>query len=203
MFSGLARMSVLQNPRPLVLCGPSGSGKSTLLKKMMEDFPDRFGFSISHTTRKPRPGEVHGQHYHFTTMDEMRQAVADGKFIESATFCGNMYGTSKAAVDAVAQQGKVCVLDIDVQGVKQIKNTELNPLYVFIKPPSLEELKSRLTGRKTESEESLTHRLKVASEELEYGTEDNFDFIVINDNLEGAYNQLKTFLENEVLKSGK
>jgi guanylate kinase len=193
----------LQNPRPLVLCGPSGSGKSTLLKKMMEDFPDRFGFSISHTTRKPRPGEVHGQHYHFTTMDEMRQAVADGKFIESATFCGNMYGTSKAAVDAVAQQGKVCVLDIDVQGVKQIKNTELNPLYVFIKPPSLEELKSRLTGRKTESEESLTHRLKVASEELEYGTEDNFDFIVINDNLEGAYNQLKTFLENEVLKSGK
>jgi guanylate kinase len=162
-------MSVLQNPRPLVLCGPSGSGKSTLLKKMMEDFPDRFGFSISHTTRKPRPGEVHGQHYHFTTMDEMRQAVADGKFIESATFCGNMYGTSKAAVDAVAQQGKVCVLDIDVQGVKQIKNTELNPLYVFIKPPSLEELKSRLTGRKTESEESLTHRLKVASEELEYG----------------------------------
>ncbi|KAH0819271.1 hypothetical protein MTP99_019158 [Tenebrio molitor] len=196
-------MSVLQNPRPLVLCGPSGSGKSTLLKKMMEDFPDRFGFSISHTTRKPRPGEVHGQHYHFTTMDEMRQAVADGKFIESATFCGNMYGTSKAAVDAVAQQGKVCVLDIDVQGVKQIKNTELNPLYVFIKPPSLEELKSRLTGRKTESEESLTHRLKVASEELEYGTEDNFDFIVINDNLEGAYNQLKTFLENEVLKSGK
>jgi guanylate kinase len=196
-------MSVLQNPRPLVLCGPSGSGKSTLLKKMMEDFPDRFGFSISHTTRKPRPGEVHGQHYHFTTMDEMRQAVADGKFIESATFCGNMYGTSKAAVDAVAQQGKVCVLDIDVQGVKQIKNTELNPLYVFIKPPSLEELKSRLTGRKTESEESLTHRLKVASEELEYGTVDNFDFIVINDNLEGAYNQLKTFLENEVLKSGK
>jgi guanylate kinase len=196
-------MSVLQNPRPLVLCGPSGSGKSTLLKKMMEDFPDRFGFSISHTTRKPRPGEVHGQHYHFTTMDEMRQAVADGKFIESATFCGNMYGTSKAAVDAVAQQGKVCVLDIDVQGVKQIKNTELNPLYVFIKPPSLEELKSRLTGRKTESEESLTHRLKVASEELEYGTEDNFDFIVINDNLEGAYNQLKTFLENKVLKSGK
>ncbi|RZC39928.1 guanylate kinase [Asbolus verrucosus] len=193
-------MSVLQNPRPLVLCGPSGSGKSTLLKKMMEDFPNRFGFSISHTTRKPRPGEIDNQHYHFTNLDDMRRAIDEGKFIESATFCGNLYGTSKAAVDSVKRQGKVCVLDIDVQGVKQVKNTELNPWYIFIKPPSLDELKTRLTARKTESEESLQHRLKVAGQELEYGTEENFDFIVINDNLESAYAQLKAFLENQVLK---
>ncbi|XP_063929680.1 guanylate kinase [Zophobas morio] len=184
--------------RPLVLCGPSGSGKSTLLKKMMEDFPDKFGFSISHTTRKPRPGEVDGQHYHFTTVEDMQKAILDGQFIEHATFCGNMYGTSKAAVNFVREQGKICVLDIDVQGVKQVKNTDLDPLYVFIKPPSLDELKKRLTARKTETEESLLHRLKVASEELDYGTEDNFDCIVINDNLEHAYVQLKTFLESQV-----
>ncbi|XP_008193426.2 uncharacterized protein LOC659919 [Tribolium castaneum] len=193
-------MSGLRNPRPLVLCGPSGSGKSTLVKKMMADFPDKFGFSISHTTRQPRPGEVHGQHYHFTSREEMEQAISDGRFIESASFCGNMYGTSKAAVEQVIQEGKVCVLDIDVQGVKQVKKTDLNPFYVFIKPPSLEELKNRLTARKTESEESLNHRLKVASEEMEYGTSDNFDFIVVNDNLDHAYAQLKSFVEEKVLK---
>lgn len=164
-------MSGLQNPRPLILCGPSGSGKSTLVKKMMEEFPNKFGFSISHTTRQPRSGEVHGQHYHFITKDEMEKAINDGKFIESASFCGNLYGTSKEAVEQVIKQGKVCVLDIDVQGVKQVKKTNLNPYYVFIKPPSLEVLKNRLTMRKTESEESLNHRLKVASEEMEYGND--------------------------------
>lgn len=87
-----------------------------------------------------------------------------------------------------------------MQGVKQVKETDLNPWYVFIKPPSIEELKNRLTARKTESEESLAHRLKVAMEELEYGTEKNFDFIVVNDKLEHAYAQLKSFLVDKVLK---
>lgn len=162
-------MSGIRTFRSLVLCGPSGSGKSTLVKKMMEDFPNRFGFSISHTTRSPRPGEVDGQHYHFTTIEKMRNSIEKGDFIESATFCGNMYGTSKAAVDAVKEQGKICVLDIDVQGVKLVKKTDLNPWYIFIKPPSLEVLKNRLLARKTETEESLTNRLNVASAEMEYG----------------------------------
>lgn len=84
---------VHHGPRPLVLCGPSGSGKSTLLKRLLEEFPDKFGFSVSHTTRKPRPGEKDGVHYHFTDLESMEAAVAQGDFIESAKFSGNMYGT--------------------------------------------------------------------------------------------------------------
>lgn len=185
--------------KPLVLCGPSGSGKSTLMKKMLDDFPDRFGFSTSHTTRKPRAGEVDGTHYHFTNATEMRRAIDRGDFIESATFCGNMYGTSKAAVEQVRAQGKVCILDIDVQGVKQVKRTDLDPWYVFVQPPSLDELRKRLSARNTETDESLAHRLKVAGEEMAYGADPkNFDFIVINDNLEHAYAQLKGFLLDKV-----
>lgn len=84
---------VQKGPRPLVLCGPSGSGKSTLLKRLLKEFPDKFGFSVSHTTRAPRPGETSGVHYHFTNLDDMTNAVKRGEFIETAIFSGNMYGT--------------------------------------------------------------------------------------------------------------
>ncbi|KAG1219982.1 hypothetical protein G6F35_007041 [Rhizopus arrhizus] len=101
-----------------VISGPSGSGKSTLLKKLFSEYPSTFGFSISHTTRKPRPGEQDGKDYHFVEKEHMISEVEAGKFIESATFSGNMYGTSIKAVEDVVAQGKVCVLDIDMQGVK-------------------------------------------------------------------------------------
>lgn len=111
---------ISENPRPLVLFGPSGSGKSTLVKKMLEDFPEKFGFSVSHTTRKPRPGEENGVHYYFTNWDTMKKDIDEGKFLEHAVFGGNHYGTSRAAVDAVQRAGKVllfkylcvCVLEI-------------------------------------------------------------------------------------------
>lgn len=156
-------------PRPLVLCGPSGSGKSTLLSKLLEEFPDSFGFSVSHTTRKPRPGEVDGEHYHFTSRETMEANIKAGKFVESAEFSGNLYGTSICSVQDVQNKGKVCVLDIDVQGVKQVKKTDMNAFYVFLKPPSLEELKKRLEARKTENEKSLKLRLDTASKEIDYG----------------------------------
>ncbi|KAF5294730.1 hypothetical protein FQA39_LY00214 [Lamprigera yunnana] len=187
-------------PKPLVLCGPSGSGKSTLLNKLLKDFPDKFGFSVSHTTRSPRPGEVDGVHYHFITLNTMLKDVEEGKFIESAVFGGNMYGTSKKAVSLVRSAGKVCILDIDVQGVKNVKKTTLSPWYVFIKPPSLQELEERLRKRNTESEESLLTRLQVATEEIKYAEEpENFDFVVVNDDLELAYNRLKTFVVTNVI----
>lgn len=184
--------------RPVVFCGPSGSGKSTLVKKLMGEFPDKFGFSISHTTRKPRSGEVDGEHYHFTKKEEMTEAIKIGKFIESATFSGNMYGTSKAAVEKVLSDQKVCILDIDTQGVKQIKVSDLKPWYIFIEPPSMEELEKRLRLRSTEDEESLQKRLKAASEEIKYGRmPGNFDMIILNDDLNQAYDILKSFiLEN-------
>ncbi|KAJ8920001.1 hypothetical protein NQ315_006531 [Exocentrus adspersus] len=188
--------------RPLVICGPSGSGKSTLVKKMLEEFPDKFGFSVSHTTRQPRPGEEHGKHYHFVEAEDMKRAIDEGHFIEHAVFSGNRYGTSKAAVKTIAGQGKVCVLDIDVQGVKQVKNTDLNPWSVFVKPPSLDSLRQRLTDRKTETEESLRKRLSIAEEEIRYGTTPgNFDIVIVNDDLERAYGELRAFLVDNVLKN--
>ncbi|KAF7993829.1 hypothetical protein HCN44_011098 [Aphidius gifuensis] len=188
-----------KGPRPLVLCGPSGSGKSTLIKKMFDEFPDEFGFSISHTTRQPRPGEIDGKHYYFTTKEKMKDQIDRGEFIESAVFSNNMYGTSKKAVEDVTNLGKICVLDIDMQGVKKIKNTNLDPLFVFIKPPSIEELERRLIARKTETEESLKHRLSIAVEEMKYGeTPGNFHMVIVNDNFTEAYNDLKEFVLEEL-----
>ena len=182
-------------PRPLVLCGPSGSGKSTLMRKLTEEFTSAFGFSVSHTTRQPRPGERDGVEYHFVTKEMFNKLVADGAFLEYATFSGNNYGTSRAAVETVKQEGKICILDIDVQGVKNIKRTDLNPDYVFIKPPSRAALEERLRARRTENEESLAKRLSAAASEMDYGeTEGNFDLIIVNDDLERAYADLRQFM---------
>ncbi|XP_023725450.1 guanylate kinase isoform X2 [Cryptotermes secundus] len=190
---------VHHGPRPLVICGPSGSGKSTLLQRLFAEFPHKFGFSVSHTTRSPRPGEVDGKHYHFTTKEAMTEAIARGEFIESAEFSQNIYGTSKAAVHAVLSEGKVCVLDIDMQGVKKVKQLDMNPLYIFIMPPSVEELESRLRERGTETAESLQRRLDAAREEIEYGnTPDNFDLVVVNHSLDKAYASLREFVVREL-----
>ncbi|XP_076165781.1 guanylate kinase isoform X2 [Ptiloglossa arizonensis] len=184
-----------KSPRPLVFCGPSGSGKSTLIKQLFEEFPEKFGFSVSHTTRKPRSGEEDGKHYYFTTREKMQKQIEQGEFLETATFSGNLYGTSKRAVEDVQRTGKVCILDIEMQGVKQIKQSSLDPLYVFIKPPSMDELEKRLRNRQTESEDSLQRRLSVASTEIEYGEKSgNFDIVIENDNLPKAYIKLREFI---------
>ncbi|KAL3268753.1 hypothetical protein HHI36_007855 [Cryptolaemus montrouzieri] len=188
--------------RPLVICGPSGSGKSTLLHKILNDYPHKFRLSVSHTTRKPRPGEIDGTHYHFTNIDDMKKAISEGKFIETAQFSGNLYGTSKEAVNAIAKDGKICILDVEVNGVRQIKETDLNPWYVFINPPSLDVLEARLRGRKTETEDSLKKRLETANIEIEFGLQPgNFDKIIVNDDLDKAYTELKTFIKSNVLEN--
>eukprot|EP00124_Ichthyophonus_hoferi_P004546 Ihof_evm2s515 gene=Ihof_evmTU2s515 len=133
----------------ILLCfGPSGAGKSTLLKKLFAEFPNAFGFSVSHTTRQPRAGEQPGKDYHFVTREELLAEVAKGMFIEHAEFSGNIYGTSQQSVKDVLDQGKLCVLDIDVQGVEILKKSFLHgeTVYVFIRPPTIEALESRLTG---------------------------------------------------------
>ncbi|XP_059608588.1 guanylate kinase isoform X4 [Phlebotomus argentipes] len=190
---------VKQGPRPLVICGPSGSGKSTLLKKLFKEFPETFGFSVSHTTRKPRAGEENGIHYHFVSVEEMQGAIERRDFLETATFSGNMYGTSKRAVQSVQSMGKVCVLDIEIEGVKQIRNSDLNPLLVFIKPPSIGELERRLRGRNTETEESLQKRLNTAKCEIEYGSvPGNFHVVIHNRHLKQAYQELRDFVVKEL-----
>ncbi|GFR16286.1 guanylate kinase [Trichonephila clavata] len=186
-------------PRPIAVCGPSGSGKSTLLKRLLEEYRDYIEFSISHTTRKPRPNEVDGKDYHFVSREEMEEAIATDEFLEHAEFSGNIYGTSKNAVKQIQNNGKLCILDVEMIGVKNLRKTNLNPKFIFVKTPSIEVLEKRLRNRNTESEESLQKRLARAREELVYGeTPGNFDLIVVNDDLEEAYRQLKEFLISDI-----
>jgi len=158
----------------------------------MEIFPsDQFGFSVSHTTRKPREGEIDGVHYNFTTVEEMKKEIDGGKFIEYANVHGNYYGTSVTAVSSVQSKGQICILDIDVQGVQNVKKSSLNPYYIFIAPPSMEILEARLRGRGTDNEESIKKRLENARDELEYGQEErNFDKYLVNCDLNKAAAEL-------------
>ncbi|KAJ3224823.1 guanylate kinase [Clydaea vesicula] len=181
----------------IVLCGPSGSGKSTLLKKLFADFPEKFGFSVSHTTRNPRVGEVNGKDYHFITQKEFEREISLNSFVEHAEFSGNCYGTSLRAIQDVLDSKKNVILDIDMQGVLSLKKRiwALKPLYIFISPPSLEILALRLKSRGTENDDSLQKRLQAAKVELEWGTKPNaVDHIIINDDIEKAYNELKATL---------
>ncbi|XP_076582797.1 guanylate kinase 1b isoform X2 [Chaetodon auriga] len=191
----------MSGPRPVVLSGPSGAGKSTLLKRLMKEHEGVFGFSVSHTTRNPRPGEEDGKDYHFTTKEAMQEGIDKGDFIENAEFSGNMYGTSKAAIEDVQAQNLICILDVDIQGVKRIKETDLNPIYISIQPPSMDILEKRLRDRQTETEESLQKRLDAARIDMELSKEPGvFDVVIINDDLERAYEELKEILSEEIQK---
>eukprot|EP01134_Creolimax_fragrantissima_P004184 CFRG4184T1 len=179
-----------------VFFGPSGAGKSTMLKQLFLDFPSKFGFSTSHTTRNPRPGEQHGVDYNYISREEMHKAIAENTFIEHAEFSGNLYGTSYDSVKKVIESGRICVLDIEVQGVQNIKKTSYNAeaLYVYVKPPSVEILELRLRKRKTDTEQAIQKRLITAQKELIYGDglPESDDIIkIVNDEFERAYAQLK------------
>ena len=175
-------------PRPIVFAGPSGAGKGTLISSLMKRYPDdQFGFSVSHTTRGPRNGEIDALHYNFTTVDKMKADIDAGKFIEYAEVHGNYYGTSVEAVKSVQTKGQVCILDIDVQGVQNVKKSALNPYYIFIAPPSMEDLEARLRGRGTEKENDIKKRLANAKGEMDYGKEPgNFDKYLVNGDLSTA-----------------
>ena len=122
-------------------------GKGTLVSKLMAEFPDEFGFSVSHTSRGPRPGEVDGVHYHFSERAAMQKMIDAGEFLEHADVHGNLYGTTFKAVTQVSEQGRICVLDIDIQGVRSVKRSSLQPYYLFVNAPSFEQLEKRLRGR--------------------------------------------------------
>ena len=190
--------------RPLILCGPSGAGKSTLVKKfLLRDFGAKFGFSVSHTTRKPREGEVDGVDYHFVASEARLQELIDSKpcsggstqpfFVETAHVHGNLYGTSFDAVRRVQEQGRICLLDIDIQGVRTIHNSRaLETNSCFITPP-LAQLEERLRGRGSETEDSLRTRLANAERELaeaQEAGEELFQAIIVADSTAEIYEQL-------------
>ena len=179
--------------RTLVICGPSGVGKGTLIGKLLSNYPTKMGLSVSHTSRKPRDGEVHGVHYHFVDKDFIVKDIATGKvqYIEHAEVHSNIYGTREDAVTTVHRDGKLCILDVDRNGVKQIKKHSLPAKFVFIAPKSYEVLEARLRSRGTETEDQIKLRLKNARAEMDYGlAKDNFDLVLVNENLDEAYNNL-------------
>lgn len=173
--------------RPLVICGPSGVGKSTLIKAGTARYPSAFKFSVSCTTRLQRPGEENGKDYYFLSKDQFESKLAKHDFLEWAQVHTNYYGTEKAEVERA--QGKVLVLDIDIQGAQQVKRLpDVTANFLFVKPPSLAELARRLEARKTETPESIEIRLKTAVKELEFLEQHPgfFEAVVVNDILEEA-----------------
>lgn len=167
-----------------VISAPSGAGKTTIVKPMLARIP-AVGFSVSHTTRKPRPGEVHGKDYFFVEPEEFLALREAGGFLEWAEVHGNLYGTSQQAVLRQLEVGRDVILDIDVQGARQLKGRPgLDATFIFIAPPSLAELERRLTGRKTETPESVAVRLANASQELKAAN--LYDYVIVNDVLEQA-----------------
>lgn len=172
----------------LVFSGPSGVGKGTVLKEYLKKHPDTV-FSVSATTRKPREGEVHGQHYFFLTREKFDRLIENDGLLEHAQFAGNCYGTPKEAVEKNLEKGIDVVLEIEVQGALQVKEKCPDALLVFVMPPSFEELRRRLTGRGTEDEETVRRRLSNAGREMEAAKQ--YDYIVVNQTVEDAADQLE------------
>lgn len=171
----------------LLISGPSGCGKSTICKRLLED--DDVVFSVSATTREPRPGEVHGEHYFFLSPEEFKAKIREGAFIEHAEVHGNMYGTLRAPMEEAIAAGKVYLVEIDVQGALQLKALEVDGIYVFVAPPDFETLRKRLSGRGTETPEVLERRLKKAEDE--YREREKYGHIVVNDDLERAVAEIR------------
>ncbi|KAG4415627.1 hypothetical protein IFR04_011241 [Cadophora malorum] len=190
--------------RPIIISGPSGVGKGTLYKLLLDRHPSTFATSISHTTREPRPGETRDVDYYYTDMSTFEQMIAEDGFVEHAKFGGNRYGTSKKMIGELTAGGRVVVLDIEMEGVKQIKSSSLSARYVFIAPPSMTILEQRLRNRGTEKEDSIQKRLAQAKNELEYSkVEGVHDLIIVNDDLEEAYKKLEEFVFKGESGAGK
>ena len=172
----------------LILSGPSGCGKSTLLKEVYKKISDYY-FSISTTTRSPREGEVHGVDYFFVTKEEFENDIKNDDFLEYALVHGNYYGTSLKPINEALNEGKLVIFDIDVQGHEIVRN-KLNDIVtsVFITTPSLSELENRLKSRNTDSSEVISNRIKNAKEEIKSFQE--YDYLIINDDLQEATTQL-------------
>lgn len=178
----------MQLGRLIVLTGPSGVGKGTLLRSLLQRHPELY-FSVSATTRAPRSGEIYGQHYYFTSRDRFQEMIQNGELLESAEFAGNCYGTPRKPVEAQIAQGNSVILEIELEGARQIKQTFPSALRIFVLPPSEDELERRIRSRGTDSEEAIARRLRRAKEEI--AAADEFDIQIVNDDLEKTLYRLE------------
>jgi guanylate kinase len=182
-------------PVVVVLAAPSGGGKTTIARALVTRWPKRYGFSVSATTRAPRQGERDGEDYFFLSKEEFRRRQAAGDFLESAEYAGELYGTLKAEVDRVLAAGRHVLLDIEVQGARQVRQRYPPPASqaVFILPPSAAELLRRLQGRRTERPSEMARRLETAIRELRQA--ETFDHVVVNDDLDTAVTTVHQLVE--------
>ena len=179
----------------LVISGPSGVGKGTVLHDLMNT-QKNLVYSVSVTTRKQRPGEIEGVSYFFKTHEEFEKMIEEDKFLEYAKVHDNYYGTPKEFVEEKINEGKIVILEIDVQGALNVKKNIDNGVYIFLAPPSLSELKNRIVNRGTETERDINLRMSNAKKELSYIK--NYDYLVVNDHLNSAIN-----LVNEIINAEK
>ena len=177
-----------------IICGPSGVGKGTVAGALMARDPDLY-FSVSATTRTPRPGESDGVHYHFLTMEQFETWIAEDQFLEHAQFVGNRYGTPRIYVDRAMEQGRDALLDIEIQGAAQIHEKRPEAVRIYIAPPDWDELERRLIGRGTESVEKVRSRLAKGKEE--FAAAKDFDYLVINDTVDRAVEELRAIMTAE------
>ena len=181
----------------LVVSAPSGCGKGTILGEILKD--DSFYYAISATTRAPREGEQDGVNYHFITKEEFEQRIAQGGMLEYAQYCGNYYGTPKKEVEQMREAGRDVILEIEVEGAMKVRALCPDAVFLFIAPPSVEELRRRLNKRGTEAAEVIEERVSQAARELSYA--DRYDYIIVNGELEKAIQDFRTVVRAEKLRT--
>ena len=184
----------------VIVSGFSGAGKGTVMKGLMEKY-DNYALSISATTRKPREGEVHGQHYFFRTVEEFEKMIENNELIEYACYVNNYYGTPREYVESKLDEGKDVILEIELQGAMKVKELIKDVVLIFITPPSADELKNRLVGRGTEDMDTINARLSRAAEESVFM--DRYDYLLINDKLDECIDELHNIIQSEHAKADR
>jgi len=182
----------------VVISGPSGAGKGTICRSLTENAKD-LELSVSATTRAPRIGEIEGKNYYFIDVEEFKKRVENGEFLEYANVYDNYYGTPKEKVIEKLRTGRTVILEIDIQGALKVKKSHPEGVFIFVVPPSIDELQKRIITRATDTIEVIGKRMKCVKDELDYATE--YDYVVMNDSLEEAVSKIRSIIDVEKMRS--
>ena len=195
----MEKLSLSEKGVLVILSSPSGAGKTSIARALVEENKN-FLFSVSATTRKSRPGEVNGREYHFLTVDEFRERINDGQFLEHAKVFGNLYGTPLEPVMESINDGKDLIFDVDWQGGKQIRSSSLSKfvISIFILPPSIKALQERLMKRAQDSSETVKERMTKSIGEIMHWKE--YDYVIVNNNFEQTLHEVKSIITSEKLR---